>query len=381
MKLEHYIRYGQKRLRCGYTTGTAAAAAARAAAELLLGGNSCAAIRLETPAGIAVTVEPEGLRREGEWAVCGVRKDAGDDRDVTDGLLICARVRRMEEHTIRIDGGEGVGRVTRPGLDQSVGSAAINSGPRAMIQKELETALIQNGVECGLEAVIFVPEGEAVAAKTFNPRLGIEGGISILGTSGIVRPMSEEALTASIHAELNMLREEGQRALLLSPGNYGAEFCRDSLHLELDKAVQCSNFIGDTLDCAAALGFHTCLLVGHAGKLVKCAAGVMNTHSRMADGRMEILTAYAALCGGSQRLVEKLMEAVSVDSALEALAGEGLVEPVMERVTAAAHQHLQRRAGEGLRVELVIFSKVYGLLGKTPGADELIGNFRRESGL
>lgn len=381
MKLEHYIRFGQKRLRCGYTTGTAAAAAARAAAELLLGENHCAAIRLETPAGIVVTVEPEGLRREGEWAVCGVRKDAGDDCDVTDGLLICARVRKIAEKAVFIDGGEGVGRVTRPGLDQSIGNAAINSGPRAMIQKELETALAQNGAKCGLETVIFVPEGETVAAKTFNPRLGIEGGISILGTSGIVRPMSEEALTASIHTELKMLREEGQHSLLLSPGNYGAEFCRDSLHLELSSAVQCSNFIGDTLDCAAALGFRTCLLVGHAGKLVKCAAGVMNTHSRVADGRMEVLTAYAALCGGSQRLAETVMKSISVDSALEALAEEGMVEPVMERVTAVAHQHLQRRAGADLQVELVIFSKVYGLLGKTPGADELIRNFRRESGL
>lgn len=377
VKLEHYIQVGQKRLRCGYTTGTAAAAATRAAAELLLQGSSCSVCCIETPAGIVVRTEPEGLRREGEWAVCGVRKDAGDDCDVTDGLLICARVRTRSDGEITIDGGEGVGRVTRPGLDQPIGNAAINSGPRSMIREQAEAALKAAGASGGLEVVIYVPEGERAAEKTFNPRLGIEGGISILGTSGIVRPMSEEALMASIHAEIKMLRAEGRAHLLVSPGNYGADFCRDALGLELDNAVQCSNFIGDTLDCAAGQGFQTCLLVGHIGKLVKCAAGVMNTHSRIADGRMEVLAAYAALCGGSRELILEMMNAVTTDSALEALKRENLLEDVMANVTEAAHRHLQRRAGE-MQVEIVMFSKVYGLLGESHGAEALMQRLREE---
>lgn len=375
MKLEHYIQVGQKRLRCGYTTGTAAAAAARAAAELLLRGSQCLVCCIETPARIAVRTEPEGLRREGEWAICGVRKDAGDDCDVTDGLLICAKVRKRGDGQITIDGGKGVGRVTRPGLDQPVGNAAINSGPRAMIREQAEAALKAAGSSCGLEIVVEVPEGERVAEKTFNPRLGIEGGISILGTSGIVRPMSEEALKASIRAEIQMLRTEGRTHLLISPGNYGADFCREELGLDLDGGVQCSNFIGDTLDCAAGQGFQSCLLVGHIGKLVKCAAGVMNTHSRVADGRMEVLAAHAALCGGSRKLVQEIMRAVTTDSALEALKQAQLLEDVMTGVTEAAHQHLQRRAGK-MQVEIVMFSHVYGLLGESQGAELLMQRLR-----
>lgn len=371
MKLEHYIQVGQQRLRCGYTTGTAAAAAVRAACELLLRKKSCPVVEIETPAGITVRADVEALRMEGEWAVCGVRKDAGDDSDVTDGLLICARVRRRTDDVITIDGGEGVGRVSRPGLDQSVGNAAINSGPRAMIQAQAQSVLEQSDTPSGLEIVLFVPEGEACAQKTFNPRLGIEGGISILGTSGIVRPMSEEALTASIHTELNMLRSEGSTQLLMSPGNYGADFCRDALGLELNKAVQCSNFIGDTIDHAVSLGFEGCLLVGHIGKLVKCAAGIMNTHSKVADGRMEVLAAHAAMTGAGREAVMEIMHAATTDSALECLKRVDLLDIVMESVTKAAWTHLQRRAG-GMRMEVVIFSKVYGLLGMSDGAQDLI---------
>lgn len=377
MKLEHYIQVGQQRLRCGYTTGTAAAAAVRGAAELLFCGHRCPTIQVETPIGILVTVETEGLRREGEWVHCGVRKDGGDDRDETDGLLICARIRKRTDGAITIDGGEGVGRVTRPGLDQPVGSAAINSTPRKMILEQVQLAQQQASIHTGVEVVIYVPEGSKAAAKTFNPRLGIVGGISILGTSGIVRPMSEEALKASIHAELSMLRAEGRTDLLLSPGNYGADFCREALGLSLDGAVQCSNFIGDSLDMAVQLGFRRCLLVGHVGKLVKCAAGVMNTHSRVADGRMEVLAAHGALLGGKPSLIRSIMESVTTDSALEALQRENLLQPVMEQVTTAAHRHLQRRGGE-MQVEVIIFSKVYGLLGQSPGAQGLVDRCREE---
>lgn len=371
MKLEHYIHVGQKRLRCGYTTGTAAAAAVRAAVELLLNGQSCAVVTVDTPAGIPVHAEIENLCRVGEWACCGVRKDGGDDHDATDGILICAKVRRRMDEQIIIDGGEGVGRVTRSGLDQSVGNAAINSVPRAMILAQAQAALDSAKEQSGLEIIIYVPDGAKCAQKTFNPRLGIEGGISILGTSGIVRPMSEDALKASIHTELKMLRSEGVDTILLSPGNYGADFCRETLSLELERAVQCSNFIGDTLDDAAALGFQRCLLVGHIGKLVKCAAGIMNTHSRVADGRMEVMAAHAAMAGANRALVCALMEAATTDSALELLESAGLTEQVMNSITQAAHAHLQRRGGE-MQVELVLFSKVFGLLGTSSRVNDLI---------
>ncbi|MCD7843434.1 MAG: cobalt-precorrin-5B (C(1))-methyltransferase CbiD [Clostridiales bacterium] len=302
-KLEHYIQVAGQRLRCGYTTGTCAAAAARGAAELLLTGVAPNLLRVETPSGVTVEVEVEDARLLESCARCAVRKDAGDDPDITDGVLVWATVERTEAPGVTIDGGEGVGRVTRPGLDQPPGAAAINSAPRRMITEQLESALRAVGASCGLRAVISIPQGRALAEKTFNPRLGIEGGLSVLGTSGIVRPMSEAALVASIHAELDVHRAEGTLDLLVSPGNYGADFARDVLGLDLSQSVQCSNYIGDTLDYAAAKGFRSLLLVGHLGKLVKCAAGVMNTHSRVADCRMETLAAHAALCGAGQETV------------------------------------------------------------------------------
>lgn len=370
-RLEHYVQVGQQRLRCGYTTGTCAAAAAGAAAALLLGGEAPAAVQVDTPAGIPVLAEIEDARTDGVSATCAVQKDGGDDPDATDGLLIQAAVTWSSSPGIAIHGGAGVGRVTRPGLDQPVGSAAINSVPRSMICRQLEEVSAAFGYTGGLSVTISVPRGREVGEKTFNPRLGIVGGISILGTSGIVRPMSEGALVASIHAELDIRRAEGTEHLLVSPGNYGAAFCRDVLGLPLGGAVQCSNYIGEALDYAAASGFASLLLVGHIGKLVKCAAGVMNTHSRVADCRLETITAHAAMAGADRAMASALMSAVTTDEALAILQGAGLLEPVMASVTEAVGRQLQRRAGDRMQVEAILFSNQFGLLGATPGGEVL----------
>lgn len=377
-KLEHYIQVGQKRLRCGYTTGTCAAAAARGAAELLLTGKAPAVVLMETPAGIVVEADIEEPWTDGRSASCAVRKDGGDDPDITDGILIFARVERLTAAEILINGGEGVGRVTRPGLDQAPGNAAINSKPRQMIREQMEEALRQTGCPCGLKVTISIPQGRELAEKTFNPRLGIEGGLSVLGTSGIVRPMSEEALMASIHAELDVRKAEGIQDLLVSPGNYGADFSRETLGLELSRSVQCSNYIGDTLDYAASLGFRSLLLVGHIGKLVKCAAGVMNTHSRVADCRIETLAAHAAWNGARQETVQAVMQSITTDSAISILEQKGFLTQTMRTVMRAMAKHLRRRAGESMRIEVVVFSNQFGILGKTEGAEALIALHRTE---
>ena len=368
--LEHYISVGQKRLRCGYTTGTCAAGAAAAAAEALLSGRVPPSLRLETPAGISVFLEPELVEQSRDRAVCGVRKDAGDDCDVTDGTLIVATVTRIPSG-IEIDGGEGVGRVTRPGLNQPVGEAAINAVPRRMIEEQLREALKRSGQTCGLRAVISAPEGKALAERTFNPRLGIEGGISILGSTGIVRPMSRQALVDTTRVEMEMRRAEGVTDLLMTPGNYGAEFAEEKLGLDMNGGVQCSNFIGEAVDCAVNLDFSSLLLVGHIGKLCKLAAGIMDTHSRAADGRREVFVTHAMLCGASLPLLRRLYDAVTTDAALELLAQEGLAQPVMDSIAAAAGQALQRRAG-AMRTELILFSQSAGLSAATAGAEELL---------
>lgn len=366
--LEHYIAVGQQAMRCGYTTGTCAAAAARAAAEALLTGTFPAQVTIETPAGVAVTVEPEDCTCSAGSASCAVRKDGGDDIDATHGAKIFAAVTRIPAG-IEIDGGDGVGRVTKAGLDQPVGAAAINSGPRRMIEKELTEAL--RGRDGGLRAVISVPDGAALAQKTFNPRLGIVGGISILGSTGIVRPMSRQALVDTTRAELSVRRSEGVTDLLLTPGNYGDAFARETLGLDMQKAVQCSNYIGEALDDAVRLGFASVLLIGHLGKLTKLAAGITDTHSRTADGRREVFVTHAALAGADRAILRRLYEAPTTDAAAAILEEAGLRDPVLASIARAVGETLTRRAAP-LEAGAILFSQAAGISVMTPGAAALL---------
>ena len=374
--LEEYINVGTKRMRCGYTTGTCAAAASRAAAELLLRGELVPAVTVSTPAGIDVVVEVEEHDAGDGWAQCAVQKDSGDDPDVTNGALVYARVERCSEPGGHVDGGVGVGRVTREGLDQPVGAAAINSTPRRMITEQLEEALEQAGGEAGgLLSVISIPSGVELAAKTFNPRLGIEGGISVLGTSGVVRPMSEDALISSIELELKTLRARGVQDVLVVPGNYGRDFACGQLQLNMDDAVSCSNYFGATIDAVNVLGFRSMLVVGHIGKMAKVAGGIMNTHSRVADCRVEVLAAHAALVGASQDAVRQVMAAATTDAALDVLIGAGLKDAAMRSLMASLADKLSHRAAGAFQIEAIVFSNVHGVLGMTAGAEELAARF------
>ena len=371
----HFISVGKERLRCGYTTGTCAAAAARGAAELLLRGTYLPAVRIDTPAGIPVDAELEAFSPGPGWASCAVRKDGGDDPDITDGALIFARAEVIPGPDVVIDGGPGVGRVTRPGLDQPPGAAAINSTPRRMIAEQVRAALDQAGAAHGLRITISVPEGERLAKRTFNPRLGIEGGISILGTSGIVRPMSEAAIIDSVRLELNMVHAAGGRDVLVTPGNYGASFSHERLGLSLKQCAQCSNYVGEAIDYAAGLGFQSFLLVGHLGKLCKVASGIMNTHSHVADGRRESLTAHAALAGAAGDTLNAIFHAATTDAVVDLLDQAGLREAVMRSLAAALGEALEHRAG-GMAVGGVFLTNQHGLLGMTPGAAALMERHR-----
>ena len=375
MALEHYIRSGQKRLRCGYTTGTCAALAAGGAASLLLLGEAPERLSLMTPKGLAVEAAPEGLRYEGGAAVCGVRKDGGDDADATHGLVVVARVEKSPGPGVRIHGGEGVGRVTKPGLDQPVGAAAINRVPRQMVEAQARAVCAKAGYAGGLEITLSIPGGREAAQKTFNPALGVEGGLSILGTSGIVEPMSQQALVDTIALELNQAAALGAEDLILIPGNYGEEFLRQH-PLGGAPVVKVSNFIGDALDLAAGHPFRQVLLVGHIGKLVKLAGGVMNTHSRYADCRAELFCAHAACCGASRQVCLELLQAATADRCLEILDGAGLREPVLRRLLEAIQLHLDRRVQGKYRVGAVLFSNTYGLLGQTEPGREIIQSWK-----
>ncbi|MDR3765657.1 MAG: cobalt-precorrin-5B (C(1))-methyltransferase CbiD [Butyricicoccus sp.] len=359
-----------KQLRRGYTTGSCAAAAAQAAAMMLLTGEAPARVLLHTPSGTELHLTPEQVHWEGPSAVCAIRKDSGDDPDVTNGIRIFAAV-TQEGDGISIEGGKGVGRVTRPGLACPVGEAAINPGPREQITAAVRQAALGCGYRGGLRIVISAENGEEIAKQTYNSHLGVQGGISILGTSGIVEPMSEQALMDTTHLELDSVFTTGQRIAFLCPGNYGADFARDHLGLDLERAVKCSNFIGDALDYAVFKGFPDILLVGHAGKLVKLAAGVMNTHSSVADGRQEVFTAHAALCGAPVDTLEALMDSVTVDACIDLLDAVGLREAVLTRIGQAIETRLAARLRGRARIEYLMFTNQYGVLAQSAGAAAL----------
>ena len=382
-----YVYKQQKKLRCGYTTGTCAAAASMAAAVMLLGKTAVDQAAVDTPRGGRLVLPVEVVGRGESWVSCQVEKDAGDDPDVTHGMYIQGKVSLTPPietgsgaYIHENDGiiqyltrGVGIGVVTKPGLDCEVGKCAINSVPRRMIFEHVERVCLQYGFRGSLWIQISAPEGQERAKKTFNSQLGIRDGISILGTTGIVEPMSEEALLETIRLEIRQKRLEGRDILLMTPGNYGEDFIRDSLNLELGQAVKCSNYLGQSIDMAVQEGFKALLLVGHGGKLVKAAAGIMNTHSSVADGRMEILAAHGAACCAGPELVERILSSITVDQALDCMDEiPGLVRQVTERVMDRMKAHLQRRAGESMKTEAVMFTNVRGLLGRTEGADELL---------
>ena len=373
-------------MRYGFTTGSCAAAAAKAAAYMLLSGRQKNTITIETPKGIPYTAEILEITR-GEKAVqCAVRKDGGDDPDITSGALINAEV-SLTDHTrtqatdtrIHIDGGIGVGRVTKPGLDQPVGNAAINHVPREMIAKEVLEVCDLMDYKGNLQVIISVPEGETIAKQTFNPRLGIVGGISILGTSGIVEPMSNQALLDTIRVELNQRRAEGFDYIAVAPGNYGLDFMKKAYGYDLDKSVKCSNFIGATIDMAVECGFTRMLLTGHIGKLIKVAGGIMNTHSKEADCRMELLSAFAIHEGAGADVAAKILDCVATEEAVRLLREAGKQQEVMDYAMERIMFYLNKRAGGRMQIDCIMYDNTFGELAKSKEADRWFTLLERDA--
>lgn len=369
---EYYVIRGQKRLRFGYTTGSCAAAACKGAVQMLLTGEMVEQTELLTPKGIRLFLELEDISMEQDAVYCAVRKDGGDDPDTTNGLLVYAKAEKTEAPGIVIDGGIGVGRVTKPGLSQKIGEAAINPVPKAMILKAAEEEANRCDYDGGLKITISVPKGEETAQKTFNPRLGIVGGISILGTTGIVEPMSEKALIESIRVEMKQHFVQGEKYLLVTPGNYGAEYLREHMELPFEQNIKCSNYVGETIDMAVDLGVKGILFVAHIGKFVKVAAGIMNTHSHSADGRMEVLASNAVRVGAPLPCVKEILDCTTTDEALDVLSRYGFLKETMNEIMKRIQFYLNHRSYEQILLGAVVFSNVYGYLGQTEDAGKLI---------
>ncbi|MDM8245742.1 cobalt-precorrin-5B (C(1))-methyltransferase CbiD [Collinsella tanakaei] len=388
MALDLYRISAGRRLRCGFTTGTCAALAAQAATCLLLDGRAPATAAVVTPAGVRVESEVLDARSGEGWARCAIRKDGGDDVDATDGALIYAQVEVAREAGVAIQGGAGVGRVTKPGLDQPVGEAAINSVPRKMIAEAVYDVCRERGCEGGISVTISVPEGERIAARTFNPKLGIEGGISILGTSGIVEPRSLAALRESIELEIRQHAALGCRGLVIVPGNYGLDYL--AAHLDVGKApvVACSNFMGAALDMATASGFERILVVGHIGKMIKVAGGIMDTHSRVADCRAEVMCAHAAMAGVGGKVAREIMGAATTDAMLDIVERAGVLDEVLDSLAGALETHLHDRVARAVPadtpvecdVAAIVFSQVRGALCSAGCVDGICTALRGEYG-
>lgn len=371
MPFEYYITQNNKRLRCGYTTGSCAAMATKAACVMLLTGKPVEQVGIQTPKGIDIWANVVDIEILPHKVSCAIIKDGGDDIDVTHGLRIYATVQKIA-HGITIDGGDGVGRITKKGLNQPVGNAAINTVPRRMIEEEVLDVCKTNGYTGGIGVIISVPLGQVVAEKTFNPRLGIVGGISIIGSSGIVEPQSLDAIRETIHVEMKMLRANGIKQFIATPGNYGEAFIKEMANLKDTKVVKCSNFIGETLDYAVELGFIQLLLIGHVGKFVKLAGGIMNTHSSYADCRMEILAAHGAMYGGN---TERIMSCLTTDEAIEVLEKERIREQVMQSVIKKAEYYAAQRVHNQVQTGVIMFSNQFGLLAVGENAQRLLKDF------
>ncbi len=403
---EQYVESDGKRLRCGFTTGSAAAMATVAALGGILEGEFSEYVKITTPKGwSAVSEVLDGKIISENSAIAAIKKDAGDDPDATDGIKIFSEVtvEKTDEKEngkcrIEITGGEGIGIVTKAGLDQPPGEYAINSVPRKMIEDEVRRTLGEHGGNFFVKVKISAENGKEIAKNTFNPVLGIKDGISILGTTGVVMPMSEEALVDSIYVEMKFLRSNfkssvsGVIPLIVTPGNFGNDFLQNFPELENAPIIRCSNYIGKAIDFACELGFTHVLFVGHAGKFVKIAGGIMNTHSHNADCRMEIIACHASLArfdSMTQTDIARIMNAATVDAALDILDESDSSAAVCKSIAKAAEKHIARRSKGRFKFSFMMFSNTAGrgILSKSKNWDEnanvvaqsLTGVPRRES--
>lgn len=381
--MEQYVLKDNQKLRCGYTTGSCAAAAAQRAAAMVLGASfsSDDVIDLYTPKGIRLELVMVNPESGDGWASCAIKKDGGDDPDATNGILIYARVWKLpKESQIILDGGTGVGRVTKRGLACPVGEAAINPIPKKMILEQVRMVCEEFDYTGGLRVEISVPEGEEIAKRTFNAQLGVLGGISILGTSGIVEPMSEQALIDTIKVKMNVRKADGAEYLVITPGNYGETFLKSHITIPEIDSVKCSNFIGEALDYAELSKFKGVLLVGHIGKFIKVAAGVMNTHSKYGDARMEIMGAHAALAGASKEVVKTLLTCVTTEDAISVLDQAGIREQTLQSILEKLDLRIKERVHHSLEIGAIIFSNQYGYLGETADAPLLRRKLLEQAG-
>ena len=346
-------------LRKGYTTGTCAQGAAKASAMMLITGKPIEGVEVETPSGVSLFLPIIDPEIGNDYAKCGVIKDSGDDPDITQGIKIYATVRFSTSLGVTIRGGEGVGIVTKPGLAVPVGEYAINPTPREMILREVSCLLPDDQ---GLEVIITVPNGEALAERTFNPRLGIIGGISILGTTGIVEPRSIEAYKTSLSLQLDVLKAEGRGKATFVLGYVGERFSKKVLGLADDSIVKIGDHVGFMLEQCVEKGIEEVLLIGHIGKLVKVANGQFNTHNRFGDRRIETIAHHALRCGAGREIIEAILRETTAEATIPILRENGLMK-VFDDILREVVLRARNLVGGKLRIHCFLLSLEGEVLG------------------
>lgn len=369
--MEEYVYIDGKKYKRGYTTGSCAAGAAKAATYMILTKETLETVNIDTPKGIPLNLKVENVDINNAFAQCSIKKDGGDDIDATHKMHIYAKAELIDCNEIIIDGGIGIGRVTKKGLGIEIGKAAINKTPISMIQSEVRKVI---GDTKGVKITIFAPEGETIAKKTFNPRLGIVGGISIIGTTGIVEPMSDEGWKKSLSIELEMKKAQGMDKVILVPGNHGEMFIKESLGIDSKYIVRTSNFIGYMLKEAQRIGFKKILMAGHLGKYVKIAGGIFNTHSKVADARNEILIANLALMNAPFELINKVNECLTTEEFIEILEDDKYKK--YKEIYNILSEKCKKRIDiymndDEIDIEVMIFSMEKKLLGESKKAGDL----------
>ena len=352
-------------LRSGYTTGACAAAGVKASLLFLCKDQLVETVELIALDGTPLTIPIKIVERMDERTIrAEVIKFSGDDPDITDGASIITTVKLIDGDEIKFAGGEGVGRVTKAGLSLPIGEPAINPGPRQLIRN-----VVGEFGSMGLEVTISIPNGVELAKRTLNPTLGIEGGLSIIGTTGVLRPMSEDAFKRSLVPQIDVALAEGFSSIVFVPGKIGE---RIALRLSIPRGaiVQTSNFIGYMLEAAADRSVEGVLMLGHIGKLAKVAAGVFHTHNRMGDGRLEVLAAYAAAEGLDRKSVAEILSSNTTEEAINIINANGL-QRVYEVIAARASMRAQRYVFERLRVGTVLAALDGTILGMDRGAQQL----------
>ena len=358
-----------KKMRSGYTTGACAAAGVKAVL-LFLQGEYMEQVQIMALDGTPLLIPVKKVERTEYGARAEVIKDSGDDPDITNGVSVFAEVRHTAGKTgIVFRAGEGIGHVTKPGLSVAPGEPSINPGPRKLIANVIEELL---GPEAGCEIILSVPAGKELAKRTLNPILGVVGGISIIGTTGVLRPMSEEGFKNSLVPQIDVALAAGFRSLVFVPGKIG-ENAAVACGLPREAIVQTSNFIGFMLSAAAERKVDRVLLFGHIGKLVKVAAGVFYTHNRIGDARLETMAAYAAAEGLPAEGVRRILQATTTEEALPILDEYGL-ERVYDVLAARASARAERYVFQDLHVGTVLSTLQGRLLGMDTTAKEIGGD-------